>query len=64
MIVPVRCFSCGKAVAEHYEEFKKRLEKGESAEKIFQDLGLERYCCRRTIFSQVDLIDEILNYPV
>jgi DNA-directed RNA polymerase subunit N len=64
LIVPVRCFSCGKVVSEHYEEFKKRLEKGEVAEKIFNDMGLDRYCCRRTIFSQVDVIDEILKYPV
>lgn len=64
MIVPVRCYSCGKAVSQYYEEFKKRVENGEKAKQVLDDLGLDRYCCRRTIFGQVDLIDDILKYSV
>ena len=63
MIVPVRCFSCGKMIAGEYEEYVKRLKK-EEAKKILDDLGIERYCCRRTIFSHVDLMDEIMKYKV
>ncbi len=59
MMVPVRCFSCGKPLASQYEEFRKRIQNGEKAEKVMDDLGIKRYCCRRMIFSQVDLIDEI-----
>ncbi|MAG18006.1 MAG: DNA-directed RNA polymerase subunit N [Candidatus Diapherotrites archaeon] len=62
MIVPVRCFSCGSVVGEHYEKFKERVEKGESPEKVMDDLGVKKYCCRRMIFSQVDFIDTVLNY--
>ncbi|MDG6996864.1 MAG: DNA-directed RNA polymerase subunit N, partial [Nitrososphaerota archaeon] len=29
MIVPVRCFSCGKLVGDKYEEYASRLKKGE-----------------------------------
>ena len=64
MMVPVRCFSCGKVVAHLYEQFKKRVEQGEQAEKVLDDLKLIRYCCRKTIFSQADLIDDIMKYKV
>jgi DNA-directed RNA polymerase subunit N len=64
MIVPVRCFSCGKVIAEEYEEFLKKKEKGMSAEKAFEELGIERYCCRRMITSHVDLMDDLLKYNV
>ncbi|VVC00575.1 DNA-directed RNA polymerase subunit N [uncultured archaeon] len=62
MIVPVRCFSCGKVVGEHYEEFRERVQRGEQPEKVLNDLGIERYCCRRMLFSHVDFIDEIMRH--
>jgi len=62
MLIPVRCFSCGKPVAEFYEEYGQRVEKGEDKAKILDSLGITRYCCRRMLLSQVDLIDEILPY--
>jgi DNA-directed RNA polymerase subunit N len=64
MIVPIRCFSCGKVVGEHYEEYLKRVQKGENPEKVLDDLGIKRSCCRRTIFSQADLIEKIMKYKV
>ena len=62
MIVPVRCFSCGKVIGEHYEEFRERVQRGEQPEKVLDDLGIERYCCRRMLFSQVDFIEEIMKH--
>ena len=64
MIVPIRCFSCGKLIAHEYEEYVKRLKKKEDPAKILSDLGIERYCCRRTIFSHVDLMEDIMKYKV
>ena len=64
MIVPVRCFTCGKVVADKYDEYVERVAKKENPEKVLDDLGLERYCCRRTIFSHVDLMDEVMKYNV
>ena len=64
MMVPVRCFTCGKVIAEKYEEYVKRvMEKSEEPAKAMTELGITRYCCRRTIFTHVDLIDEIMQYP-
>ena len=57
MIIPIRCFSCGKPIAHLWEEFKKRVEKGEDPKKIMDELGLERYCCRAIFLGHVDLIE-------
>ncbi len=62
MMVPVRCFSCGKVVGSLYEEFVEKVKKGESPKKALDDLGVKRYCCRRMIFTQADLIDKIMKY--
>jgi len=57
MIIPIRCFSCGKPVGHLYEEFQERLDKGEERRKIMDIMGLERYCCRGLFMGHVDLID-------
>ena len=57
MIIPIRCFSCGKPIAHLYEEFKERTNKGDNKKKILDDLKLERYCCRAMFLGHVDLID-------
>lgn len=57
MIIPIRCLSCGKPVAHLWEEYNKRVEKGEARKKIFDDLGLDRYCCRALFLGHVDLVD-------
>lgn len=64
MIVPIRCFSCGKMVSDVFEEYVKRVREKESPEKVLNDLGITRYCCRRTIFSHVESIDDIMKYKV
>ena len=64
MIVPVRCFTCGRVLADKYYEFRKRVEAGEDPGKVLDDLGVERYCCRRTLLSHVELIDQVMVYKV
>ena len=64
MIMPVRCFSCGKALGQHYEEFKKRVERKEEPKKVLDDLGVRKYCCRRMLISHVELIDEVMKYKI
>ena len=61
MIIPVRCFSCGGVVADKYEEFKKRIE-AENPKDVLDSLGVKRYCCRRMILSQIDFIDELIEF--
>ena len=62
MIVPVRCFSCGKVIGDKWEDFKKRVEEGEEPNEVLEDLGITRYCCRRMLLSHVEIIDEVLKF--
>ena len=62
MLIPDRCFSCNKVVGGAYEEFVERRESGEDPAKVMDDLGINRYCCRKIYVSHLDLIDELLPY--
>jgi DNA-directed RNA polymerase subunit N len=62
MIIPVRCFSCGKVVGDKWEPYAQRVETGEDPKDVLDDLGLTRYCCRRMLLSHVEIIDEILKF--
>ncbi len=57
MIIPIRCFSCGKPVGHLIEEFKERQEKGETMKKTLDAIGLTRYCCRAIYMGHLELID-------
>ena len=57
MIIPIRCWSCGKPVGHLWEEFKKRVADGEERKKVLDELNIERYCCRAVFLGHVDLID-------
>ena len=62
MIIPIRCFSCGKPIAHLWEEYKKRVAAGEDSKKVLDELGLERYCCRSVFLGHVDLIETISQF--
>ncbi len=65
MMVPVRCFTCGTVVGEYWEEYKARAatqDGDEDPEAVLDDLGLERYCCRRMLISHQDLVDVVSPY--
>ncbi|MCQ5375533.1 MAG: DNA-directed RNA polymerase subunit N [Methanomassiliicoccales archaeon] len=60
MIIPVRCFTCGKVIGSLYQTFVRRVQLGEDPKQVLDDLGVKRYCCRRMIISHAELIDEII----
>ena len=57
MIIPVRCFGCGKPLGHLWEQFKQRVASGENQKKVLDELGLERMCCRSVFLGQVDTIE-------
>ena len=80
MIIPVRCVTCGKVLADKWRtyEFMTGAREGEPVKKVkgsrskdpetagaatraqaMDELGLVRYCCRRHLLAQVDLIERI-----
>ncbi|GAB7363154.1 hypothetical protein MBLNU230_g3438t1 [Neophaeotheca triangularis] len=68
MIIPIRCFSCGKVIADLYERYMELVVELEEAgqDKVegtaMDHLGLNRYCCRRMVLTHVDLIEKLLRY--
>ncbi len=62
MIIPVRCFTCGKVVADKYEQFRREVRQGEDPAVVLDRLGMHRYCCRRMLLSHVDIIDSFMAF--
>jgi DNA-directed RNA polymerase subunit N len=62
MIIPVRCFTCGKVVADKYEQFKREVRQGEDPAVVLDNLGLNRYCCRRMLLAHIDIIDSFMAF--
>jgi DNA-directed RNA polymerase subunit N len=62
MIIPIRCFSCGKPVGHLWEEYTKRVEDGEDPKKVLDELGLERYCCRALFLGHIDLLEKVAKF--
>jgi DNA-directed RNA polymerase I, II, and III subunit RPABC5 len=77
MIIPIRCFSCGKVIGNKWEAYLGLLQvpaalctalhctalQAEYQEGDALDaLQLKRYCCRRMLLGHVDLIEKLLNY--
>lgn len=62
MIIPIRCFTCGKPLAHLWETFKQRVESGEEAKKVFEDFNLERYCCKAILMGHAELINIVSRF--
>ena len=63
MMIPVRCQSCGKPIGQAWEQFNERVNLNkENADKVLDELGLSRFCCRATLMGHVDLIDEVAKF--
>ncbi|KAK3203059.1 hypothetical protein GRF29_112g82412 [Pseudopithomyces chartarum] len=62
MIIPIRCFSCGKVVGDLWEQYLEKIDNGMNDVEAIDALDLRRYCCRRMILTHVDLIEKLLKY--
>lgn len=74
MIIPIRCFTCGKVmadIADYYEKEKNKIDDTKDVDAIYKnfekihtghildELGLTRYCCRRNLIANIDMMDII-----
>ncbi len=60
--IPIRCFTCGKLIADKWDDFQERTNNGEDPKAVLDDLSIKRWCCRRMLISHIDLVDEILSF--
>ena len=68
MIIPVRCFTCGKVLADKWRTFEKNaLDKTDAKEgthssfecnygDIMSKMGITKLCCRRHMLGHVDMM--------
>lgn len=59
MIIPIRCFSCGKVVADKWTTYVKAVSNGEESGLVLDKLGLKRYCCRRMLITNIEMSTNI-----
>ena len=62
MIIPVRCFTCGKPIGHLWEKYKEKVDQGAEPKKVMDELGLDRYCCRQVFLGHVDLLDTVAKF--
>ena len=62
MLIPVRCYTCGKVVGNKWEHFNDLLSKGNTQPQAFELMNLKRYCCKRILLGHVDIIDTLIKY--
>ena len=54
--------SCGKPLAQKWEEYLDRVNGGEERKHVMDDLNVTRYCCRSLFLGHVDLIDIVAQF--
>lgn len=64
MIIPIRCFTCGKEISSKWEAYVDAIKTNKSECDALNDLGLKRICCRRMLLSHVDIIEKVLELEV
>jgi len=62
MLVPVRCFTCGKLIADKFEDYQTKIRSDEDPAKVLDSLGIKRYCCRRMLLTSVETIHQIIPF--
>lgn len=62
MMIPIRCFTCGKPIGHLWADYQKEIKKGTSPKAALDKLGVERYCCRTAFLSHVDMVTAIGRY--
>jgi len=48
-------------VSNVWEEYRERI-KTEPPGKVLDDLGIDKYCCRRMLLAHVEIVDTLRRY--
>ena len=58
MSIPIRCFTCGKVIANKWEKYLTYQDK----QIAFKELKIERYCCKRMFLTHIDTFNILSPY--
>ena len=61
MIIPVRCFTCGKIIGNIWKKYTNLIETTTKGEAL-NTLNIKRICCRRMLITHVNIIDNMIKY--
>ena len=64
MCIRDRCWSCGKVIAHKYHQYMEAVDGGKDPGETLDELGFQRYCCRRMFVGHIDLIDEVAPFSI
>jgi len=61
MIIPIQCYTCGKLIGNKWDKFVKLQKETKKTPKeiLEKDLNVKKYCCKRMIAFNVDIIESI-----
>ena len=59
MLIPIRCYTCGKPIGHLYETVQSESKGKASAKQALDKLGVERPCCRAALIASVDLQKQV-----
>jgi DNA-directed RNA polymerase subunit N len=62
MIIPVRCFTCGKLIGDKWDEFNNKVKRGQDPKTVLDELDITRYCCRRMVLGHLPIIDSVIKF--
>jgi len=62
MIIPVRCFTCGKVIANKLNKYDELVAAKMPVEDIFKELAVQRICCKRMLTTNVNACDKVAQY--
>lgn len=76
MIIPIRCFTCGKEIANLWPIYcditnqnpkdqnpkDQNQNKKDRIQMLNEKTGLKRICCKRMLLTHVEIIDKLTQY--
>lgn len=62
MIIPVRCYTCNKILADKYRKYQMLMKEGKMSPQdiLEKELKLHRYCCKTVITGHIDIVENII----
>ena len=64
MIIPIRCYSCGRITANKWNMYIHKVNNGTSNKDALNELNIDKMCCRQLFLCNVELIDKINKYNI